>query len=138
LEEWLDENEVKTLEDCRTWKASIPVLQSAVSGILTFPGSGCTVCNFSHERKRNVTAHMSTVHGIGEDVAPLLCSVQRVFSSELHGFWRLETPVVENDPTDEGLFALHQFNAEFERFEQEDQRSTVGIRSLCLKANRQS
>ena len=113
MEEWLDENEVKTLDDCKTWKASIPILQSAVIGINTQPGSGCTACNFSHERKREVTGHMSTVHGIGEDMAPLECSVQRVFSSQLHAFWRIVTPVVENDPTDEGLFALSQFNAEF-------------------------
>ena len=126
MEEWLDENEVKTLDDCKTWKASIPVLQSAVIGIKTLPGSGCTTCNFSHERKREVTGHMSTVHGIGEDIAPLECAVQRVFSSQLHAFWRIETPIVENDPTDEGLFALSQFNAEFQRLEQEDQRSAVG------------
>lgn len=126
MEEWIDENEIKTLDDCKMWKASIPVLQSAVIGIKTLTGSGCTVCNFSHERKREVTGHMSTVHGIGEDIAPLECSVQRVFSSQLHAFWRIVTPAVENDPTDEGLFALSRFHAEFERFEQEDQRSAVG------------
>jgi hypothetical protein len=126
LEEWLEDNEVKTLDDCKTWKASIPVLQSAVIGIKTLTGSGCTACNFSHERKRAVTGHMSTIHGIGEDIAPLECSVQRVFSSQLHAFWRIETPVVEEDPTDEGSFALRQFHAEFQRFGQEDQRSAVG------------
>jgi len=119
------------------WKASIPVLQSAVIGIPTFPGSGCTTCNFSHERKRAVTGHMSTVHGIGEDIGPLVCSVQRVFSSQLHAFWRIETPIVANDPTDEGLFALRQFSAEFQRFGQEDNPSAVGIQSLVLQANRQ-
>ena len=78
---------------------------------------------------------MSTVHGIGEDIAPLVCSVQQVFSSQLHVFWRIETPVVENDPTDEGLYALRQFSAEFKRFGQEDSPSAVGIQSLPLKAN---
>jgi hypothetical protein len=80
---------------------------------------------------------MSTVHGIGEDIGPLVCSVQRVFSSQLHAFWRIETPIVANDPTDEGLFALRQFSAEFQRFGQEDNPSAVGIQSLVLQANRQ-
>lgn len=123
------------MDECKTWKASIPVLQSTVIGIKTLPGSGCTTCNFSHERKREVTGHMSTVHGLGEDIVPLVCSVQRVFSSQLHAFWRIETPVVENDPTDEGLFALHQFSTEFQSFGQEDNPSAVGIQSLFLQAN---
>jgi len=42
LEEWLKENEVKMLEDCKRWKASIPVLRSGVIGIKTLPGRGCT------------------------------------------------------------------------------------------------
>jgi hypothetical protein len=114
------------LDDCKTWKESIPVLQSAVIGINSLTGSGCTACNYSHERKRAVTTHMTNIHGIGEHIAPLECSVQRVFSSQLHAYWRIVAPLVENDPTDEGLFALSRFNAEFQRFEQEDQRSAIG------------
>jgi hypothetical protein len=131
----LDENEVKTLDDCKTWKASIPVLQSAVIGINTLSGSGCTTCNFSHERKREVTGHMSTIHGIGKYIAPVECSVQRVFSSQLHAFWRVNTtPAEEDDTADEGLLALRKFNAEFQMFEQEDQRSAVGMGSLFAKS----
>ena len=50
LEEWLEENEIKTLEDCKVWKDAMPLLQSAVIGITTLPGSHCTDCNFGHER----------------------------------------------------------------------------------------
>ena len=135
LEEWLEENEVRTLDGCKTWKASIPVLQSAVIGVETLIGSGCRSCNFSHERKREVTYHMKKAHGVVDDIAPISCSVQRVFSSQLHAFWRIETPIVENNPLDEGLVALRHFHAEFRRFEKEDQRSAVGIRALFYKVN---
>jgi hypothetical protein len=127
LEEWLRENEVKTLADCKMWKDSIPVLRSAIIGIKTLGGAGCTDCKFSHERQREVNTHMRNVHGIDEDIVPLSCSVQRVFSSHLRAFWRIQTPVAEDDRTDEGLFAIRQFRAEFQRFEQEDHRSAVGI-----------
>jgi hypothetical protein len=70
---------------------------------------------------------MRNVHGIDEDIVPLSCSVQRVFSSHLRAFWRIETSVAEDDRTDEGLFAIRQFRAEFQRFEQEDHRSAVGM-----------
>jgi hypothetical protein len=135
LEEWLADNEVKTLEECKTWKKSVPVLQSPVIGIKVYSGSGCTGCRFSHERQREVETHMGKVHGIEDNVAPISCSVQRVFSSHLRVFWRIEASVDEDDQTDEGLFALRQFSREFQRFEQEDNRSTVGMYSSFIKVN---
>ena len=126
LEEWLEENEVKTLEDCKVWKDSMPLLQSAVIGITTLPGSGCTNCNFGHERQRNVTTHMRNVHGI-QDIAPILASLQRIFTSHLRGFWRVTDPHTADEPTDEGLTALRQFSTEFHKFQQEDRPSSIGM-----------
>ena len=126
LEEWLEENDVKTLEDCKEWKDSMPLLQSAVIGIPTLPGSGCTNCNFGHERQREVTGHMRDEHGI-EDIAPIPASLQRVFASQLRGFWRIADPVIADDPTDEGLIALRRFRTEFHKFQQEDRPSPIGM-----------
>jgi len=83
LEEWLKENEVKTLADCKIWKDSMPLLHSPVTGIAILSGNGCTDCNFSHERVREVSIHMQNMHGIGDDIGPLPASLQRVFASHL-------------------------------------------------------
>jgi len=64
LEEWLKENEVRELNDCKAWKESMPVLYSPIIGIETVPGSGCTECNFAQQRKCEVTAHMRRVHNL--------------------------------------------------------------------------
>ena len=125
LEEWLEENKVKMLADCKTWKDRMPLLELAVIGIRTLSGSGCTACNFGHERQRNVTAHMRNVHGI-EDIAAVPASLQLVFTSYLRGFWRIRTPGATVDWTDEGLAALGQFSTEFRKFQQEDRPSSIG------------
>src|SRR5579859_6321595 len=131
LEEWLADNDVKTVEECKAWKESISVLGSPVIGIKAHAGSGCTTCKFSHNRPREVTAHMDREHNLTEEIVSVPCSIQKVFSSHLRGCWRVNTaPTKEDDTADEGLLALHQFSAEFQRFEQEDQRSAVGMQSL--------
>lgn len=130
----MEENEVKTLVECKAWKESIPVLHSEVIGIKTLGGSGCTACNFAHDRKRVVSTHMRTAHGFATDIAPTTCTVQMVFSSSLHAFWRVEIPVAREDPTDEALFALRQFEAEVQRLEEVDQRSAVGMCSLVSES----
>ena len=104
----------------------MPLLQSAVIGITTLPGSGCTVCNFGHERQREVIGHMSNVHGI-DDVAPIPASLQRVFASHLRGFWRIRNPGTADEPTDEGLTVIRQFRIEFHTFQQEDRPSSIGM-----------
>ena len=134
LEEWLADNDVKTLEECKAWKESTSELRSPVIGIKVHVGTGCPACKFSHDRPREVTAHMDREHDLAEEVVPVPCSIQKVFSSHLRGCWRVNTtPAEEDDTADEGLLALCQFNAEFQRFEQEDQRSAVGMRSLFAK-----
>ena len=127
LEEWLADNEGKTLEQCEAWKESVSVLRTPVIGIAVHDGSGCPTCKFSHYRAWEVTAHMDKEHDLTEEVVLVPCSVQKVFSSHLRGCWRVNTtPAEEDDTADEGLLALRQFNAEFESLEQEDQRSAVG------------
>ena len=134
LEEWIADNGVKTLEECQAWKESFSVLRIPVIGIKVYVGSGCTTCKYSSDRARKVTAHMETEHDRTEEVIPVPCFIQKVFSSHLRGCWRVNTTSIEEDDTaDEGLFALRQFNAEFERLEQEEQRSAVGMRSLFAK-----
>src|SRR5579859_770294 len=134
VEEWLADNEVKTLEECKAWKECTSVLGSPVIGIKVHVGSGCPSCKFSHDRPREVTAHMDKEHDLTEELVPVPCSIQKVFSSHLRGYWRVNsTPTEEDDTTDEGLLALCQFSAEFQRFEQEDQRSAVGMQSLFAK-----
>ena len=134
LEEWIADNGVKTLEECEAWKDSTSVLRTPVISIKVHIGSACATCKFSHYRHREVTAHMAREHDRMEEVVPIPCSIQKVFSSHLRGCWRVNTTSIEEDDTaDEGLFALRQFNAEFERLEQEEQRSAVGMRSLFAK-----
>jgi hypothetical protein len=131
LEEWLVDNEVKTLGECKAWKESASELRSPVIGIKVHIGSGCPTCKFSHDRLREVTAHMDRDHDLTEEIVPIPCSIQKVFSSHLRGCWRVNTtPIEEDDTADEGLLALRQFSSEFQRFEQEDQRSAVGMQSL--------
>jgi hypothetical protein len=134
LEEWIADNDVKTLKECETWKESVSVLRCPVIGIKVYDGSSCPACKFSHYRAREVTAHMDKEHELTEEVVPVPCSIQKVFSSHLRGCWAVNTtPAEEDDTTDEGLLALRQFNAEFKMFEQEDQRSAVGMQSLFAK-----
>jgi hypothetical protein len=131
LEGWLADNAVKTLEECEVWKESVSVLRSPVIGLEVHVGSGCPSCKFSHDRPWEVTAHMNRDHELMEEVIPVPCYIQKVFSSHLRGCWRVNTtPTEEDDTADEGLLALRQFTAELERFEQEDQRSAVGMQSL--------
>ena len=134
LEEWIADNGVKTLEECEAWKDSTSVLRTPVIGIQVHVGSGCPTCKFCHYRQWEVTAHMDKEHELTKEVVLVPCSIQKVFSSHLRGCWRVNTtPAEEDDTADEGLFALRQFNAEFERLEQEEQRSAVGMRSLFAK-----
>ena len=131
LEEWLADNEVKTLEECQAWKESSSMLQIPVIGIEVYVGSGCTTCKYSSDRLRKVTAHMETEHDLTEEPVPVTCSIQKVFSSHLRGCWRVNTtPIEEDDTADEGFLALRQFSSEFQRLEQEDQRSAIGMQSL--------
>jgi hypothetical protein len=135
LEEWLADNQVKTFDECKAWKESVPELGSPVIGIAVLDGIGCPACKFSHYREREVTAHMDDEHDLMEEVIPIPCSIQKVFSSHLRGCWRVNTtPAEEDDTADEGLLALRKFNDEFRMFEQEDQRSAVGMRSLFAKS----
>ena len=127
LEEWLVENEVRELNDCKAWKESMPVLYSSVIGIETVSGSGCTECNFAQQRKREVTAHMRRVHNLHSDIAVVPCLLQRVFSSHLHGFWRVQITDLETETNDDKLLALRHFSAEIRTLEQEDTRSAVGM-----------
>ena len=135
LEGWLADNEVKTLVECEAWKKTASELPSPVIGIKVDVGFGCPTCKFSHYREREVTAHMDDEHDLMEEVVPVPCSIQKVFSSHLRGCWRVNTTHTEEDDTaDEGLLALREFNAEFRMFEQEDQRSAVGMGSLFAKS----
>jgi hypothetical protein len=136
LEEWLGDNEVKTLAECKAWKESVPILDSPVMGIKVYSGSGCTTCRFSQERKREVIAHMSTEHGIVNS-EPIDCSVQRVFASNLRAFWRVNTAPYVDQTNDEGLLALQQFSAEFQRLEQADTRSGLGTYLWQVQTNTQ-
>ena len=132
----MDDNEIKTLKDYKRWKDSVPVLSSPVIGIEILFGSGCSIYNFLHECQQEVTTHMRVIHSIEQKIAPISCFIQRVFSSHLHGFWRIRSPMVKNNQSDEGLFMLHQFSREFQRFAQEDNRSAIGIYLLLFKANK--
>jgi len=134
LEEWLIDNEVKTLAECKAWKESMPILDTPVMGIKVYSGSGCTRCRFSQERKREVVSHMSTEHDV-VDTEPIDCSVQRVFASNLRSFWRVNTTPHVNEVEDEGLLALRQFSAEFQRFGQEDTRSGLGTYLWQIQTN---
>lgn len=122
----MDDNHVKTLNDCKIWKESIPILRGPIQGIPTVTGYGCIDCNFTNERKREVTGHMEKAHSLDKETSPVSCSLQRVFSSQLHGFWRVDTVISTDEINDEGILALGQFRAEFKKFEQEDSRSSVG------------
>jgi hypothetical protein len=137
LEEWNAENDVKTVEECETWKESVSVLRCPVFGVKVHDGKGCPGCKFGHDRLREVTAHMEKKHDFAENVVPIACSIQKVFASHLRGCLRVNTtPAEEDNDADEGLLALRQFNAEFQRFEQEDHRSAVGTESSLQSANR--
>src|ERR1700685_1405888 len=131
LAEWNADNDVKTLEECETWKEAVSLLRCPVIGVKVHVGSGCPGCKFSHYRAREVTAHMRTEHNFTEGVVPISCSIQKVFASHLRGCLRVNTtPDEEDDTADAGLLALRQFNAEFQRLEQVDQRSAVGTQSF--------
>jgi hypothetical protein len=127
LDEWLEDNQVQNLAGCKAWKQSMPILGSAVIGIDTIPGGGCSECNFAHERKREITAHMRKVHNIKEQVDLIPCLLQRVFSSHLHGFWRVEAIDQEIETNDEGLLALRLFSSEVKKLEEMNTHSAVGI-----------
>ena len=125
MEIWLEENEVKTLQECKDWRLVTNVLHSAVMGIKTLKGYGCPQCKFAHDRLRNMTMHMKNVHTI--EAEPIPCLIQMVFSSNLRSFWKVtDTPMTE-ETTDEGLLALRHFSAEIRKLEQEDTRSAVGM-----------
>jgi len=126
LDSLLEENHVKTLNDYKIWKESGPILRGAIQGIPTLTGYGCTDCNFSNERKREVTGYMKKTHSLDQETSPVSCSLQQVFSSQLRGFWRVDTVIFADEINDEGIMALGQFRAEFKKFEQEDSCSTVG------------
>src|SRR5579859_6546414 len=55
VEEWVADNEVKTLEECKAWKECTSVLGSPVIGIKVHVGGGCPSCKFSHDRP--ITGH---------------------------------------------------------------------------------
>jgi hypothetical protein len=132
MDEWLADNEVKTLEECRVWKENMPLLNGAVIGIPLKPGYGCPDCFFSQERARNIPAHVLNVHGRRENGAPIPCSIQRIFVSNLHGWWRVNTETAVEETMDEGLIAIRHFNAEFDRLEQLNGDSNIGIFSIYI------
>jgi hypothetical protein len=117
------------LEECRVWKEDMPLLNTSVIGIPVKAGHGCPDCLFSQERARNVMSHIMNVHGRRDNPAAIPCSIQRVFVSNLHGWWRVNTATEVEETTDEGLIALRHFNAEFDRLEQQNGDSDVGIYS---------
>ena len=133
LQEWLQENEVKTLSECRDWKENTEILQTAVIGIKTIEGYGCPDCKYAHDRVRYVTTHMRKVHGIGDETEPGTCAVQIVFSSNLRGFWKVSITPTLDETTDEGLLALRHFSLEFQQLQLEDSRSAIGTNLCCTK-----
>jgi hypothetical protein len=75
LDEWLTDNEVKTLVECKVWKESTSELQSPIIGIKVHIGTACQTCKFSHDRAREVTAHMDKDHDLTEEVVPVPFSI---------------------------------------------------------------
>jgi hypothetical protein len=132
LDTWMEDNQVKTLEECRVWKENMHLVNGAIIGIPIKAGHGCPDCIFSQERARNINAHLVNVHGRRDNPTAIPCSMQRVFVSNLHGWWRVHTAIEEENPTDEGLIALRHFNAEFDRLEQQNGQSDIGIRFTFL------
>jgi hypothetical protein len=127
LNAWMEDNQVKTLEQCRVWKEDMHLLYGPIIDIPIKAGYGCPDCVFSQERARNITAHLLNIHGRRDNPAAIPCSIQRVFVSNLHGWWRVNTATEDENPVDEGLIALRHFNAEFDRLEQQNRQSDVGI-----------
>jgi hypothetical protein len=120
------------LEECKVWKDGIRLLNGAVIGIPLKLGYGCPDCSFSQERARNITAHVTSVHGRRDNIIPIQCSIQRLFVSNLHGWWRVNMEPVIDETTDEGLLALCHFNAEFDLLEQQNGDSDVGIHFMLV------
>jgi hypothetical protein len=110
----------------------MPLLNGPIIGIPIRPGYGCPDCLFSQERARNVTAHVINVHGRRDNTAPIPCSIQRVFVSNLHGWWRVNPNPDVEETMDEGLLALRQFSAQFDRLELQNGQSDVGIYLICI------
>jgi hypothetical protein len=135
LEEWLEDNEIKTLEECRVWKEDMPLLNGPVIGIPVMPGHGCPECLFSQERARNITSHVVNMHGRRGNVTPIPCSIQRIFVSNLHGWWRVNTEPEIDETTDEGLLALRHFSTEFDRLAYQTGDSEVGIYFIGFISN---
>jgi hypothetical protein len=129
----LDENEVKTLQECRDWKENTDVLGNPVIGIKTLKGHGCPSCKYAHDRVRYVTTHMRKVHNTRDEVEPVECSVQIVFASNLRGFWKVSDTPALDETTDEGLLALRHFSLEFQQLQLEDSRSAIGTNLCCTK-----
>ena len=129
----MNENEVKTLQECRDWRKNTNILNSAVIGIKSLKGYGCPDCNFANDRVRNVATHIKNVHGLDQHLEPSACSIQIVFASNLRGFWKVaDTPALDQT-TDEGLLALRHFSKEFQQLQLEDSRSAVGTKLLSIK-----
>jgi len=113
------------LQECKDWRLATDVLDSAVIGIKTQKGYGCSECKFAHIRQRNVITHMKNIHAIESDSIP--GNIQMIFSSNLRSFWKVRDTSIIEKTTDEGLLALRHFSAEIRKLEQEDTRSAVGI-----------
>jgi hypothetical protein len=116
----------------------MPMLDSPVIGIPISKGYGCPDCLFVQERARNIPVHLLKEHGCRDSVDPVFCSIQRLFVSNLHGWWRVNAEPRVEETTDEGLIALRQFSAEFDRLEQENGHSAVGIKSCLSSIDEQS
>jgi hypothetical protein len=126
LEEWLTDNPVKTLTECKRWKEYVVLLEQPVEGIIMVDGFGCPDCKYAHDRKRDVVGHMKKFHCMSEDRKPNVTQVQAVFSSHLHSFFKVSEPGPEPPTPDEGLLASRAFRAEFEEIEAQDVPLSLG------------
>jgi hypothetical protein len=54
LDEWLLDNSVKTLAECKRWKEYTVELEQPVEGLVTVNGFGCPDCKYAHDRERDV------------------------------------------------------------------------------------
>jgi hypothetical protein len=131
MEDWLTENNVKTLQEYRDWRQNTDLLPSSVIGIKSLKGHGCPQCKFAHDRVQYVTTHMQKTHSNSGQTEPIPCIIQPVFASNLRSFWKIADTPEADEIMDEGLLALRQFSAEFQQMQLDDPRSAIGIyRSL--------
>jgi uncharacterized C2H2 Zn-finger protein len=120
LHEWLGDNPVKTLAECKQWKEYTVLLEQPIEGIMIVDGFGCPDCKYAHDRERDVISHMNKFHRMSKDRKPIGTQVQAVFSSHLHSFFKVSQPGPELPTQDERLLALRAFRDEFKEIEAQD------------------